>query len=139
MLVVIFSLWKKVKRLILHHYKVRDDLPQYLIFNALQCNDIGDIDPGIYKKINTYETKHTKVKDLMEDLEFDKITEIELNISDIIEMLPDENMMNNKCEIDMSCNYLIKTYLGMEQIAVDKEAVFTELSLKELNELFSNS
>ena len=111
-------------------------MPEYLVNDSLMCNDIGDIDPGVYRKIATYETKHTKVADLMEDLEFDRITEIVLNISDIIEMLPDENMMNNKCEIDMSCNYLIKTYLGMEQIAIDKEAVFRELSLNELIELF---
>lgn len=122
--------------MILHHYRVRDDLPEYLVINALQCNDIGDIDPGVYRKVNTYETEHTKVADLMEDLEFERIEEIELNISDIIEMLPDENMMNNSCEIDMSCNYLIKTNLGMEQIAVDKEAVLKELSLNELIELF---
>ena len=115
---------------------MRDDLPEYLVINALQCNDIGDIDPGVYRKVNTYETEHTKVADLMEDLEFERIEEIELNISDIIEMLPDENMMNNCCEIDMSCNYLIKTNLGMEQIAVDKEAVLKELSLNELIELF---
>lgn len=122
--------------MILHHYRVRDDLPEYLVINALQCNDIGDIDPGVYRKVNTYETEHTKVADLMEDLEFERIEEIELNISDIIEMLPDKNMMNNSCEIDMSCNYLIKTNLGMEQIAVDKEAVLKELSLNELIELF---
>ena len=122
--------------MILHHYRVRDDLPEYLVINALQCNDIGDIDPGVYRKFNTYETEHTKVADLMEDLEFERIEEIELNISDIIEMLPDEYMMNNSCEIDMSCNYLIKTNLGMEQIAVDKEAVLRELSLNELIELF---
>lgn len=115
---------------------MRDDLPEYLVINALQCNDIGDIDPGVYRKFNIYETEHTKVTDLMEDLEFERIEEIELNISDIIEMLPDENMMNNSCEIDMSCNYLIKTNLGMEQIAVDKEAVLKELSLNELIELF---
>ena len=60
---------------------------------------------------------------------------IKLIISDILEMLPDTEMLNMNIVMGDD-NYLIITDTGVKQIAVDKASVFQELSLKRLQELF---
>lgn len=120
--------------MILNIYKVNRKLPEQYIINALECNRIWDIDPGVYKVDRCIETNHTRVEDLIEAIEG---REIEIDVSDIVEMLPDERMLNNSLGIENQCNFLIMTGLGVEQIAVDKEAVFRDISLSNMRELFN--
>ena len=63
--------------------------------------------------------------------------DIQLDVSDIVELLPDENTINEELsnEIKEQCNFLIFTYLGTVQIAIDSETVFAELSVKEIANL----
>lgn len=122
--------------MILNVYRVNKDLPEYMIINALECNSIWNIDPGIYKKIIDLEVEYKSVEELIEALENDLITEFEFEKSDIIEMLPDSEMLNNNLGIEDECNFIIITGLGCEQIAIDKEAVFREISFEALREMF---
>lgn len=125
--------------MILRVYRVNEDLPEELTRDVLECNSIWDIPPGIYKDYTTIEVKESTVEDLLDALEDDQISTFEFEMSDIVEMLPDENMLNNrggdKVE-PLECNFLIMTGLGWQQIAVDKEAVFREISLQALYEMF---
>lgn len=120
--------------MILKIYKVNRKLPEQYIINALECNRIWDIDPGVYKIDRCIETSHVRVEDLIEAIE-DKVIEIEK--SDIVEMLPDENMLNNTLGVGDQCNFLIMTGLGVKQIAIDKEAVFRDISLSNMKEIFN--
>ena len=123
--------------MIIRVYKVNKELPECLIHDSLECNNIWDIDPGIYRFVNCMEIKYQKVNELLETLEYEGLENINFEKSDIIEMLPDSEMLNNSdLDIENDCNFLILTGLGWEQIAIDKEAVFRELSLKRLYELF---
>ena len=119
--------------MILQIYKVNKLLPEHFIFNALECNNIWDVGPGVYKHTETKEVTYKRVDDLIDAIEN---KEILLEKSDIIEMLPDEDMLNNDLEISEQCNYLIMTGLGVERIAIDKEAVFRGISLEAMRELF---
>ncbi|MBD5508844.1 MAG: hypothetical protein HDR05_12575 [Lachnospiraceae bacterium] len=120
--------------MILNIYKVNRQLPEQFIINALECNRIWDIDPGVYKVDRRIEVEYTIVDDLIEAIENKRI---EVEKSDIIEMLPDENMLNNDLGIQDQCNFLIMTGLGVERIAIDKEAVFRDISLSNMRELFA--
>lgn len=119
--------------MVLQIYKVNRELPEQFIYNALECNNISDIDPGVYKHVDTIHVKYVRVDDLIDAIES---REIIIEKSDIVEMLPDENMLNNDLDIGEQCNYLIMTGLGIERIAIDKEAVFREMSLDAMRELF---
>ena len=119
-----------------HVYRVRDDLPFHIVQDSLECNCIGDIDPGIYQEVWSEEIPMQKADDLVEALENEELGfGIKLIISDILEMLPDTEMLNMNIVVGDS-NFLIITDTGVKQIAVDKASVFKELSLKRLQELF---
>ena len=120
--------------MILNIYKVNRELPEHLIYNALECINKDDIDPGIYRKSDTIEVSYRRVSDLIEAIHRE---EIDLEKSDIVEMLPDEYMLNNDLDMEEQCNFLIITSFGAERIAVDKNAVFIELSLEALQEMIT--
>ena len=120
--------------MIINIYKVNRQLPEQFIINALECNRIWDIDPGVYKVDRRIKVDYIKVDDLIKAID-DKRIEIEK--SDIVEMLPDENMLNNDLRIPDQCNFLIMAGLGVERIAIDKEAVFRDISLSCMREIFA--
>ena len=109
-------------------------MPEEYVREMLECERIWDITPGIYKKTDTLEVKYTKVSELEEAIEND---ELKLEVSDIVEMLPDENMLNNDLFMDEQCNYLIITGLGPHRIAIDKELVFRDISFQALREMLT--
>lgn len=121
--------------MILNIYKVNRALPEQFIYDALQCNRIWDIDAGIYKLCDTKEVNYIEIDDLVDAIEN---KEFDFEKSDIIEMLPDENMLNSelKEQSKEQCNFLIVTGLGVERIAIDKEAVFVEIALSEMRNVF---
>ena len=120
----------------IHVYRVREDLPFHIVQDSLECNCIYDIDSGIYKEIWSEEIPIRKAEDLVEALENEELElGIKLIISDILEMLPDTEMLNMNIVMGDD-NFLIITDTGVKQIAVDKASVFQELSLKRLQELF---
>ena len=123
-------------------YRVNKDLPEELIHNSLECNNIWDIDPGIYKPFETIEINQSNVEDLFEALENNQITTFTFEKSDIVELLPDEAMLNNSSgekSTPLECNFLILTGLGWQQIAIDKEAVFRDMSIQALYDLYLNN
>ena len=120
----------------IHVYRVREDLPFHIVQDSLECNCIYDIDSGIYHEIWSEEIPIQKADDLVEALENEELElGIKLIISDILEMLPDTEMLNMNIVMGDD-NFLIITDTGVKQIAVDKASVFQELSLKRLQELF---
>ncbi len=120
----------------IHVYRVREDLPFHIVQDSLECNCIYDIDPGIYKERWSEKIPIRKAEDLVEALENEELElGIKLIISDILEMLPDTEMLNMNIVMGDD-NFLIITDTGVKQIAVDKASVFQELSLKRLQELF---
>lgn len=122
--------------MILRIYRVNRELPECLIYNSLECNNIWDIDPGIYKKIQSITVNYREVNEIIEALENGKIENFIFEKSDIVEMCYDDEMLNSHETKKLACNFLILTGLGWEQIAIDKDVVFRELSLKELYECF---
>lgn len=118
----------------LNIYKVNKSLPDYLIYDSLQCNRIWDITPGIYKFSKSITVKYSTLNEVFSAIEN---KDIQLDVSDIVELLPDENTINEELsnEIKEQCNFLIFTYLGTVQIAIDSETVFAELSVKEIANL----
>ena len=119
-----------------HVYRVREDLPFHIVQDSLECKCIYDIDPGIYKEIWSEEIPIQKAEDLVEALENEELKlGIKLIISDILEMLPDTEMLNMNIVMGED-SFLIITDTGVKQIAVDKATVFRDLSLKRLQELF---
>lgn len=122
--------------MIINVYRVRKDLPQYMTFNALECNRIWDIDAGIYEKISTKLVNYRSVNDLMDAVEYNIIEGIKFEESDIIEMLPDEDALNGGFRVEDKCNFIILTGLGCKQIAIEKEEVFREISFEALKEMF---
>ena len=120
----------------IHVYRVREDLPFHIVQDSLKCNCIYDIDPGIYHEIWSEEIPIQKAGDLVEALENEEFKlGIKLIVSDILEMLPDTEMLNMNIVMGED-SFLIITDTGVKQIAVDKASVFQELSLKRLQELF---
>lgn len=118
-------------------YRVKnEELPEYLIFDSLECSCLYDIDPGIYRKIDTILVNYKNVQDLIEALENNEEEIYKFIVSDIVEMVCDEEMMNKRCGYVPSCNFLLKTSMCWRQISIDKDAVFRELSMKELFDLF---
>lgn len=119
-----------------HVYRVREDLPYHMVQDSLECNCIDDIDPGVYREIWSEEIPIKRVSDLIEAFENDGINlGIKLIISDILEMLPDTEMLNMNIVVG-DANFLVITDTGVRQIAVDKASVFQELSLVRLQEMF---
>lgn len=118
--------------MIIKVYKVNTQLPEQYIIEMLECNRIWDIEPGVYKFSSFLEVPYVKVDDLIEAIEDNKIT---IEKSDIVEMLPDENMLNNELGQSEQCNFLIMTGLGVERIAIDKERVFKDISLDSMREM----
>lgn len=120
-------------------YRVdRTKLPVGLGDKVLECTSVDDLIPGIWEKIKEITTNYTKVNDLVEALENEEDDfGIEFQRSDVIEMLPDENMLNRgaELEVDMGCNFLLKTGLGWSMVAIEKDEMFRELSIREVYEL----
>ena len=122
--------------MLIHVYRVRENLPFHIVQDSLECNCIYDIDSGIYKEIWSEEIPIRKAEDLVEALENEELElGIKLIISDILEMLPDTEMLNMNIVMGED-NFLIITDTGVKQIAVDKASVFRDLSLARLQELF---
>lgn len=121
----------------IHIYRVDETLPAYLIADSLECNCLYDIDPGIYKKIGKQWVDYSDAEKFIEALENEQVeTEIKFVVSDILEMLPDSEMLNMNIILGED-NFLVITTHGVERIAIDKAAVFRELSLNRLQELFN--
>lgn len=117
-------------------YRVNEELPEYLIHDSLECNCVYDIDPGIYKKIDTIIINCKNTKELIETLETNEEEIYKFQVSDIVEMVCNDVILNGHCSYDLDCNFLIKTGLGWRQIDIEKDAVFRELSMRELFDLF---
>lgn len=121
----------------IHIYRVDETLPAHLIEDSLECNCLYDIDPGIYKEIGKQWVDYSDIEKFIEALEAEQVeTEIKLVVSDILEMLPDSEMINMNIILGED-NFLVITTHGVERIAIDKAAVFRELSLNRLQELFN--
>lgn len=120
--------------MILEIYKVNKNLPLQFIYEVLHCNRIWDLPPGVYKKTDTIEVDCTTVDEIIDLIENKDII---LEESDIVEMLPDEYMLNNDLGQKQDYNYLIFTPLGVKRVAIDKENVFRNISLDALKELFT--
>lgn len=101
-------------------YKVNRKLPQFLIYNALDCNRIWDLDPGVYKLDRELEYNSNSVGEIIKAIEN---STIDIGKSDIVEMQKDL--------FDDDYRYLIKGDFGIERIALDDD-FFDELSLGEL-------
>ena len=134
--IILGMLFSLEVQMYLRIYRVNEELPDYIIQDSLECNCVYDIDPGIYKRIDTILINYKNVQDLIEALENNEEEIYKFQVSDIVEMLCDEEMMNKRCGYDLSCNFLIKTSMCWWQIAIDKDSVFRELSMKELFDLF---
>ena len=117
-------------------YRVNEELPEYFIYDSLECNCIYDIDPGIYKKIDTIIINCKNTKELIETLETNEEEIYKFQVSDIVEMVCNDVILNSHCSYDLDCYFLIKTGLGWRQIDIDKDTVFRELSMRELFDLF---
>lgn len=124
--------------MILRVYRVNSELPECLIHDSLECNCLWDIDPGIYRKIDTLEVNYKKVDDLIEALETGSEKIYDFNVSDIVEMVYDEEMLNSHGTENLDCNFLVYTRMEWRRVAIDAESVFRELSLRELYELFEH-
>lgn len=124
--------------MILRVYRVNDSLPECLIHDSLECNCLWDIDPGIYKKIETLEVNYKKVEDLIQALETAPEEIYDFRVSDIVEMVYDEEMLNSHDTESIDCNFLVYTSMEWKRVAIDAESVFRELSLRELYELFEH-
>lgn len=124
--------------MILYIYKVNPNMPYEYVQEMLECERIWDITPGIYKFSESLEVNYKKVSEIEDAVESG---EIMLEISDIVEMLPDECMLNNHVNSDLEmeeqCNFLILTGLGPHRIALDKENVFRELSFQAIREMLT--
>lgn len=129
--------------MILHLYRVRSDLPEYMTFRAKQLIDIySDIEMSIYEHIWQGTIKAHTTDDVIESLECGSLDdEILLEESDIIEMLVDEDMLNSNYE-NTDCadgmNFLLVTGLGIRPVAIDKAEPFQQLSFERLKELFAD-
>lgn len=96
----------------IHIYRVRDDLDEKFIADSLECNCIWDIDPGTYREIGKQWIDYKDVNELIVDLEAEQVeTEIRLMISDLLEMVPDTEMLNRGIVIGDD-NFLIITEHG---------------------------
>ena len=118
--------------MLLNIYSINKSLPEDVIYSMLECERIWDLTPGIYKKSRTLEVNYIRVDDLIFALENN---EVQIDKSDIVEMLPDSKMLNAELGMEDDCNYLIKTGLGIERVAIDKEAVFRSISLDEMRNM----
>ena len=122
-------------------YRVdRDKLPVGLGDKVLECTSVDDLIPGIWKKMKELTVNYIKVNDLVEALENEEDDfGIEFQRSDVIEMLPDENMLNMGSElgVDMQCNFLLKTGLGWGVVAIEEDEMFRELSIRGVYDLLA--
>ena len=125
-----------MKNMVLRIYKVNTDLPYEQIREELECSRIWDIDASNYKFDRSEIVNYTKVEDLIEAIENNEL-DLNLNQSDIIEMLPDSRQLNDSqlmrdMDIENSLNFLIQTSLGIERIALEKKYLCQELTFKSL-------
>lgn len=122
--------------MVLRIYKVNTDLPYEQIYEELEGTRIWDIDASNYKFDRSEIVNYTKVEDLIEAIENNKL-DLNLNQSDIIEMLPDSRQLNDSqlmgdMNIENSLNFLIQTSLGIKRIALEKKYLCQELTFKSL-------
>lgn len=114
-------------------YKIRDKIPEDMIKIII---DSDEILPGVYhaQKIFHVEVESLdKLKDYIEENE-------ELIQKDIVEWNFDEEALKNPSKelgeiVRTRSNYFIMTIFGLEQVAIDKEMVFVEMSLQEISNL----
>lgn len=122
--------------MVLRIYKVNTDLPYEQIYEEMEGTRIWDIDASNYKFDRSEIVNYTKVEDLIEAIENNEL-DLNLNQSDIIEMLPDSRQLNDSqlmgdMNIENSLNFLIQTSLGIERIALEKKYFCQELTFKSL-------
>lgn len=127
--------------MVLRIYKVNTDLPYEQIYEELEGTRIWDIDASNYKFDRSEIVNYTKVEDLIGAIE-NKEIDLNLNMSDIIEMLPDSRQLVDytlwkDMEIENGLNFLIQTSLGIERIALEKKYLCQELTFKGLKEQFA--
>lgn len=103
-------------------YCVNGKLPQFIVFDSLNCNRIWDLDP-VYKLKKVIEYNSDDVEEVIKALEDSKI---DLNKSDIAE-LP-KNLFKD------DYRYFLKTDDEIVRIALDDD-FFRERTLLELYEM----
>lgn len=114
-------------------YKIRDKIPNDMKKIIM---DSEEIFPGIYhaQKIFHVDVESLdKLKDFIEENEG-------LEQKDIVEWNFDEEALKNPSKelgeiVRTRSNYFIMTVFGLEQVAIDKEMVFVDLSLQEISNL----
>lgn len=126
--------------MVLRIYKVNTDLPYEQIQEELEGTRIWDIDVSNYRFDKSEIVNYTKVNELIEAIENNTI-DLDLSISDIIEMLPDSRQLADyrlweNMEVEKGLNYLIQTSLGIERIALEKKYFCEEISFVGLQAQF---
>ena len=109
--------------MLLNIFKVNTNLPYEEIKEELNCERVWDIDVSKYEFNRTQEINYKRIDDLIGAIEKNEV-DLKLEISDIIEILPSSNELNdirllNDLNIENGLNFLIKTSLGMKQIALE--------------------
>ena len=85
-------------------YRVNEDnLPDYIIQDSFECNCVYDIDPGIYRKIDTILVNYKNTKELIETLETNEEEIYKFQVSDIVEMVCNDVILNSHCSYDLDC------------------------------------
>lgn len=121
------------EKMFVHIYRVNKDLPYEKIQEELECERWWDLDVSLYKLDRIEFVRYTRVDDLIEAIE-NKERDLKLELSDIIEMLPDDEMLNDihaKSDLNKEndLNFLVMTSMGIRRVALDKKQFVTDLSL----------
>lgn len=122
-------------------YRIRTDLPDYMTYRSKELLNIGDdILLDIYDVIWQGTIKEQTVSGVIDKLESGGLdSEILLEESDVIEMLPDTEMLNNSWhdeEYSRGSPFLLVTNLGFRQVSIEKSEPFVRMSFERLSELF---
>ena len=118
-------------------YSIDRTLPEQYIRKDLEIFNKGDITPGIYKKRTEFWVDCKSIEEIEKAVE----QKIKLEESDIVEWQIDGEALRNPSKelaelMRIECNYFIMTVFGLEQIAIEKEKVFVDLTLQEIAKQF---
>ena len=111
-------------------YKIRSDIPLEI---KEMIVDSEEILPGVYEKEKEFDLKVQTLEDVKSHVEeSEKLCE-----KDIVEWSFDDDALKNPSEemgemVRTRSNYFIMKVFGLEQVAIDKEMVFVELTLQEI-------
>lgn len=125
--------------MIIRAYRVREELPDFMKDEVVNCESVWDLTPGMYKKIYWEENNYRDKEELQEALEEEKIN-FEFEYGDIIQIVPDSEMLNGKqvaegMESENPYICFVYTRLGWQEVALERD-VFVNLGIEQLMEFF---